>query len=212
MLGFTNVTYSGTGVTVSSSVPDRIPGAILTKAADIHGRPIAYILVGGSANAVNEGDTTRVDVNLLQTTSNYRMVETGMAYCFVYTSTPLEHRQELRNAARQARQANQGVYRLDTTSSFLLHSQNDIGPSGQLILPKLFRRSTDYLKALAKGFDGTLPEWMQATSGENDRVVVFEEQIPFHDQVEVTFSDLVRQVNDEIFVQTDILNMTFVEK
>jgi hypothetical protein len=36
--------------------------------------------------------------------------------------------------------------------------------------------------------------------------------VPFDDQVSVELSDLVRHVNDEIFVQTDFLNLTFVEK
>ena len=42
--------------------------------------------------------------------------------------------------------------------------------------------------------------------------MLFEDLVPFDDQVSVELSDLVRHVNDEIFVQTDFLNLTFVEK
>ena len=43
-----------------------------------------------------------------------------------------------------------------------------------------------------------MPQWLESKPDENVKVVLFE--------------DLVRHVNDEIFVQTDFLNLTFVEK
>jgi endonuclease YncB( thermonuclease family) len=212
-VGFSDVTFTGAAkVLVSDSEPDQVACAVLTKAADVHGRPIAYILVGDEAEALDDGDTLVVDEDLLSSTLNFQMVETGDAYCFVYTSTPLPHRQILRAVARQVRQERRGVYEQDTTSDFILRSQEEIGPNGQLIVPKLFRRCTDYLRDLEKGFDGTLPQWIESKPEENDKVVLFEDLVPFNDQVSVELSDLVRHVNDEIFVQTDFLNLTFVEK
>lgn len=214
-LGFSGITFrSGSDVVVTGSSPESVPGVILTKAADVHGRPIAYLLTGAAADALNNGDSLDVDAALLAQTMNHQMVENGMAYLFVYTSTPRLHREALREAGKKARQAHRGVYALDTTAHFTLDSQNDIAPDGQLILPKLFRRCTDYLRDQKNGFatGATLPQWMKMKPGENDRVVLFDGQMSFTNQVEVEFADLVRQVNDEIFVQTDIFNMTFVEK
>ena len=58
------------------------------------------------------------------------------------------------------------VWDNDKTDQFVLEDQDSIGPNGQLILPKLFRRSTDYLKDVAKGaFDGNLDEWLVWKSG-----------------------------------------------
>ena len=51
-------------------------------------------------------------------------------------------------AGRAAQAAGLGIWPLDkTTSGFALSSQDSIGPNGTLILPKLFRRCTDYLRS-----------------------------------------------------------------
>jgi hypothetical protein len=77
-------------------------------------------------------------------------------------------------------------------------------------LPKLFRRCTDYLKDVARGFQGNLADWLVWVSqprsrDENDQVIV-------HDQLEVRLSDLLDQRNDHIAFQPDLLDIMFVEK
>src|SRR5262249_22825380 len=116
----------------------------------------------------------------------------------------------LREAAVAAREAELGVWPLDRTSDFILEKQASIDPTGQLILPKLFRRSTDYLKDVNKGtFRGNLPDWLLQTSQgshhENDRVVV-------NDAIELRLSDLLEQRNRHIIFKVDLLDITFVEK
>ena len=98
----------------------------------------------------------------------------------------------------------------DRTSSFQLIDQSSIGPSGQLIVPKLFRRATDYLKDMAKGFQGNLGDWLVVnantpTRQENDTVVL-------PSGVEVHLSDLIRQQNSWISFTADIDEIVFVEK
>jgi hypothetical protein len=112
--------------------------------------------------------------------------------------------------AAGARAAGRGVWGLDTTADWVLAEQASIGPSGQLILPKLFRRCTDYLKAVGKGFTGNLGDWLVASSAtptrdENDRVLL-------HDTTEVHLSDLIQQRNQHIAFQADLLDITFIEK
>jgi hypothetical protein len=75
---------------------------------------------------------------LLKNTINYRLLDEGMAYYTVYTSTPFIHRKILCDVASQARNANLGVWELDMTSEFVLEDQDSIGLEGQLILPKCF--------------------------------------------------------------------------
>jgi hypothetical protein len=92
----------------------------------------------------------------------------------------------------------------------VLADQASIGPEGQLILPKLFRRCTDYLKAVDKGFVGNLADWLLASSAtpsrnENDQVLL-------RDTTEVHLSDLLQQRNQHIAFQADLLDLTFVEK
>ncbi|MDQ3863232.1 MAG: hypothetical protein M3317_07005, partial [Actinomycetota bacterium] len=108
-VGFSDVTFPGdANVLVSGSTPERVSGAVLSKAADVHGRPIAYVLVADRAETIDDGGTVEVDEGLLSNTLNFRLVETGEAYCLLYTSNPLSHRQILRTVARKASAASTG--------------------------------------------------------------------------------------------------------
>ena len=210
-LGFTSVNFGvGTGNVVTSSTPDRLRGLILSKAADANGRPISYVLTGGDADNLDHGQWNFVGQNILQRTVNWFLLENGHAYYTVYTSTPKSHRSVLRPIAEQARQNGSGVWSTDDTSDFILDDHESIGPNGNLILPKLFRRCTDYLKAVERGFDGELTDWMRANSSgarpENDQVLLDGVQGP------VPFSALIEQRNRHIALEVDLSSMTFVEK
>jgi Staphylococcal nuclease homologue len=210
-MGFDDIVYAnGNSTKVESSSPESIPGAILTQAAEANGRPVSYVLLEEQANTLEEGTWVQLQEDLLKATMNYRLLTSGMAYYTVYTSTPLTHRQLLREASAGARQAAQGVWPLDSSSDFILEDQASIDPSGQLILPKLFRRCTDYLKDIENGtFRGNLSDWLiQSSSGsrnENDQVVI-------NDTIEVRLSDLLEQRNRHIIFKADLLDITFVEK
>ncbi len=217
-MGFKQIEYGGKK-SVQDSKPKTIPGAILTKGAETNGRPISYVLLKAEAEALDDGDWVRVDAALLKQTLNVRLLAEGMAYYTVYTSTPLEHRQILRAAAAEARDKGLGVWEQDTTESFSLKNQESIGPAGQLILPKLFRRCTDYLKDTNRDnsrdaeevFRGTLKNWLLSNSGQNDQVLILD-SIETMPSVEVQLSDLLRQSNKQIFFQPDLLDLVFAEK
>lgn len=207
-IGFTKIKFSGNQV--QSANPDGISGAILTQAADANGRPVAYVVLEDEAKQLEDGNWTRVDADLLEKTLNFWSLAQGIAYYTVYTSTPFQHRQVLRSAAMAARNDNLGVWAEDTTSEFVLRDQKSItAPDGQLILPKLFRRSIDYLKDVEDGFRGNLRDWLidisQGSRNENDRVVI-------GNTIEVPLSDLIQQRNSRVVFQADLLNITFVEK
>jgi endonuclease YncB( thermonuclease family) len=205
-MGFTNIEFTGNKVTASD--PEQIPGAILSVAAEANGRPVSYVLL--DAKKLDDGQWVKVDDALLKQTLNFRLLEAGLAYYTVYTSAPLSHREFLRQVASKARDKKLGVWGEDRTSEFVLIDQKSISPpDGQLILPKLFRRCTDYLKAVEKGFRGNLGDWLISTEGssrmENDRVVVM-------DAMELKLSDLLEQRNSRIAFQADLLDIVFVEK
>ncbi|MBC8122441.1 MAG: thermonuclease family protein [Gemmatimonadaceae bacterium] len=206
LIGFENIEF--TGNQVEASDPEMVPGTILSQAAETNGRPVSYVLLAEDAERF-EDDWVRVDEALLRRTLNVRQLESGAAYYTVYTSTPKSHRQLFREVASEARADNRGVWAEDTTAEFVLEDRDDIGPGGQLILPKLFRRGTDYLKARDNGFRGNLTEWLvensQGSRNENDRVVI-------NDRMEVSLSDLVLQRNRRVVFQADLLELTFVEK
>jgi endonuclease YncB( thermonuclease family) len=209
-MGFGKVQFKAGTTSVQGATPDSLPGAILSKAVEINGRPVSFVYVGEAAQAFSDADNVLLTPELLRQSLNWWLLEDGLAYYTVYTSTPL--RNELRAAAETARgEGGRGnVWTLDSSSCFKLIDQTSIGPEGALILPKLFRRATDYLKAVNKpGFSGDLAEWIASTvtqtRNEDDRVVLA-------DQTEVSLSDLIIQRNATVVFQPDLLDITFVEK
>jgi len=207
--GFSDVVFNEAG-TVTQASPERRAAVVLTKAFDPNGRPISYVLLDED-DAPADGEWTDVDAELLRRTLNARSLSEGVAYLTLYTSTPATHGRTLRALAREAREEDRGVWAVDETGEFRLADQGSIGPpDGALILPKLFRRCTDYLKAVEGGFAGTLPDWLVAASAtgrrpENDLLLVCGE-------TEVAMSAVVQQLNQRIRFTAGLLDIVFVEK
>ena len=206
--GFADVVFDQSA-TVQAATPATRPATVLSKGVDPNGRPIAYLLVANGAD-LRDGAWTHVDRALLDRTLNARSLGAGVSYLTLYTSTPAAHRERLRAIAADAREAAKGVWATDESDLFRLVSQASISPpNGVLILPKLFRRCTDYLKARAEGFSGTLPDWLVSVSAsgsrpEDDRVLI-------GGRTEVPLSRIVRQLNDRISFTADLLDVVFVE-
>jgi len=187
-----------------------VRAAILSTGAEANGRPVSYVVVGSDDELPVDGAWTEMDPALLDRTLNAWLLREGLAYYTGYTSTPVVHRDQLRGLARAARDKPAEVWVRDATAEFTLDTQDSIGPDGQLVLPKLFRRCTDYLKAVGQGFMGNLTDWMvQVSAGgsrhENDLVVI-------GDSIEIRLADLIQQRNLRISLQADPLDLTFVEK
>ncbi len=208
LAGFTDVAFDEKGTATSAS-PDRVEVTVLTKRAEANGRPVAYVLPAGGRHP-RGGRWANVDASLLRRTLNAAMLEDGMGYMTLYTSTPAEHARVFRKLTAGARERGEGVWREDATREFALVDQASIAPGGQLVLPKLFRRCSDYLKAVAGGFAGTLDEWLVDVSltgrrPEDDRLLVC-------GGTEVTLSGVVQQRNSRIRFPADLLDIVFVEK
>jgi endonuclease YncB( thermonuclease family) len=209
-MGFDHIAFlRSDSAMVRSADPDSIRGAILSQAVETNGRPVSYVLLDPVAAPLQEGTWVQVQEALLKQTMNYRLLTAGLAYYTVYTSTPLTHRHLLRAAADQAREAGLGVWGTDASGSFTLADQHSIGPEGQLVVPKLFRRCTDYLKDVARGYQGNLSDWLvwvsRGSRSENDLVVI-------DDKLELPLSTLLDQRNRTIVFKADLLEIAFVEK
>ena len=207
-VGFTDVTYETGSTTVLSATPDTIPAVIYTKASDPNGRPVSYLQVGAGRRPA-DGAWIQVTNSVLDRTLNAQALSAGLAYPTFYTSTPAPHVRHLREVARGAREDKTGVWAVDQTPLFQLIDQRSIDPNGQLILPRLFRRATDYLKDVATGFHGGLADWLLAnnsgTRQENDLVLL-------PGGVEAPLSTLLEQRNSWIAFTPDLLEISFVEK
>jgi hypothetical protein len=137
-------------------------------------------------------------------------VQEGVAYPTVHASTPVAHQGYLRDLAAETRKTGAGIWADDTSAEFAMEDQASIGPKGQLILPRLFRRATHYLEAVAGGFRGNLADWLVAAStspsrDEDDRVMVC-------GRTEVRLSDLLVQTNGTVRFQADPLDVVFLER
>lgn len=204
MMGFGRVRYNGLTV---RDAQNRVEGAILTRGTDTHGRPISYLLLEEDRAGLTDGmQLEDAEVTpLLPASLNYRMTTAGMLYYLVYDSMPAAHRELFREAAAAARAAGLGVWVQDYTSEFELLTHGSIGPDGDLIFPKLFRRCTDYLRARdQENFTRTFTEWMRASGPENDPVRVRGEV--------KTFADLVRESDGTVALQEDTLDLVFIER
>lgn len=209
-LGFTSFTADA-HETVTAAQPKTVRGAILTMGAEANGRPVSYVLTAAAAAGLADGAWVDVDEALLQRTVNVQLLQAGQAYLTVYDTTPRAHRRALRRIAEATREHERGVWRADATPQFQLRTQDDIGPHGMVILPKLFRRATDYLRDIAQHrFSGNLRDWLlanehTASRSENDTVIV-------DGRYELRLSDLVLQRNSRVRFQADTLDIVFVSK
>jgi len=209
-VGFTDVVFDQSA-TVQSATPTTIPATILSKGVDPNGRPIAYVLTGDDGDGLRDGAWVQLETARLDRTANARSLAAGLSYLTLYTSTPAPHRTRLRKIASDAREAGKGVWGVDETAMFRLVDQASISPpNGVLILPKLFRRCTDYLKDRQDGFRGTLPDWLVEVSASGSRPE--DDQVLVGGRAEVRLSSLVKQLNDRIGFAPDLLDIVFVEK
>jgi hypothetical protein len=210
-IGFTDLAYGADGNEVTGAQPRGVRAVVLTKAADPHGRPVSYVLLQ-EEELPEDGRWHVVGATLLDRTLNAKALSEGSAYPTFYTSTPARHISHLRTLAAKARADRLGVWAADHTSGFRLIDQASIGPEGQLILPKLFRRATDYLKDVVAGkFTGNLADWLEANAHtptrQEDDIVVLSAC-----GVEVPLSALLEQHNDTVVFRPDLLDIKFVEK
>jgi hypothetical protein len=194
---------------VLDATPPTRPVAILSRAFDVTGRPVAYLLADRS-DAPPDGADVPVPAALLRRTLNASQLAGSFAYLTLYDTTPAAHRRALRAIARRAREEDRGVWQADSTGSFSVATQAALGPDGDLILPKLFRRATDYIADRDDGFEGTLVAWLRQAMVESG---------PEDDEVLVAggrtrLSDLLTQRGSRVRFDpdADLLDLVFVAK
>lgn len=204
LIGFKNVQLDNR--MVRGSNPPEIRGVILSQAAEGNGRPISYCIVGKFAEFFEDGSRVALTDEILRQTLNIAMLQNGMAYYTVYSSTPPEQRSYLREVSSSAKAKKLGVWAIDKTSNFTLKNQSDIDVDGQLILPKLFRRASSYLRQ--KDFKGNLKQWLVWTQTQKQ---------PENDLVQIgatgqRLSDWLEVRGSSVMFKADVLDAVFVDK
>lgn len=187
-LGFTDV-QRRPDETVTATTPDTVPGFVLTRGADVHGRCIA--LAGRGTTPATSGREIDVDVTVLRTTVNHHLLTTGLVYPTFYRSLFTSLREEMAAAAKEARDAGRGLWPSDVTTAGAKITGLASLTDDVVVLPKLFRRLVDYLRL------GTMPPacFPAFLAGIGDRFSVLstgERCLGLHRVVEVTNGQTVR--------------------
>lgn len=140
-LGFSKV-VRGADQTVTSATPERLPGYIFTRTADLYGRCVA--LAGRGAAPGPSGSDAFVDAAMLRKTANYRLLQRGLAYPTYYRKLFPDLRAEMTKAVGKAR-PNKGLWPVDATQTGARIEGLSTLADEAVILPKLYRRLADYL-------------------------------------------------------------------
>lgn len=189
-LGFEAVERGPNGI-VRSSTPESVPGYILTRSADVHGRCVALAGRGAEAPGAS-GTLVTVTAEHLRLTANHHQLAAGLAYPTFYRNLYVDLRRELSRAARRAREDGLGLWPSDQT----LSGAKVEGPASltdsAVLLPKLFRRLADYLQ-LNDG-DPSLEGFRPYLEQREDRLLVLStgQWTGFDTIVDVTNGDTVR--------------------
>jgi endonuclease YncB( thermonuclease family) len=192
------------GEEVVSATPERRPATILSELVDPNGRPVSILLVD---EELPDGEYVEVEEELLGRSANTALLADGSAYLTLYDSCAPPIRAAFRATAADAREGLLGVWGRDETAAFELVDQDSIGPEGQLVLPKLFRRCSDYLRTRTPG--ETLRDWLR-THGPPERPE--DDQVIVGGNVQTRLSELVEQRGTSIEFPVDLLDIVFVEK
>jgi endonuclease YncB( thermonuclease family) len=205
-MGFRNVQYDN--LTVSGSSPERVRGAIMSGMVERNGRPVAYVLGQAEATGLKDGSSIKVDDTRLRLTLNALSLEQGMSYFTVYNSMSEAQIKTFQQLTTKARTAKLGIWARDKTSEFTLENAGSINESGQLILPKLFRRATDYLSAKRKNkTNASFKNWLiesRDTPNPQDGLLLERGN-------KKRLSDLIEQNGSRVQFKADTLELVFNE-
>lgn len=166
LAGFTDVQRNA-DETVTGATPEQAPGYVLTRGADLNGRCVA--VAGAGAPPGENASQLRVGVELLRESLNHRLVAEGLAYPTYYRMLYADLRAELTRVVEAARPGD-GLWPSDASQSGVEVEGLATLTDEAVILPKLFRRLTDYL-ALGDG-DPSLAGFRAYLAQREDRLTV----------------------------------------
>ncbi|MCY7368879.1 MAG: hypothetical protein LH474_12090 [Chamaesiphon sp.] len=126
-----------------TAAKDGTPGYILTRQKDINGRPVSFVFAGTPSE--QDGSNIFLDSNRLKKSLNHQTLAAGNAYPTYYQGLFAELRQTLTAAATKARTKQLGLYQQDKTNSGFVLDRLAVIIDEQPILPKLFRRLSEFI-------------------------------------------------------------------
>lgn len=201
LVGFTGVSYDdGEQGTVASAEPARVPAALAASLVETNGRPVAILFTGEALGDRRDGDDVALPDDEVSRSVNAQLARSGAAYLTVYNTTPEPVRALFHELCRGARDQRAGVWAADRSAGFTVTGQASVGPEGELVLPKVFRRVTAWQ---ASESTKPLPQWIAESDEEDDPVRVGDR--------DTTLSEILTQDGDRIALTADVLDLLFLE-
>lgn len=143
LLGIKNAIWNADRSKVVSA-EDGTKGCIIARMAEKYGRPVSFVFA--ELDELADGQEVYLDRELAVRSVNYQLLADGLAYPTFYDGMFYDLRELFAEATAQARKAQTGIWSKDTTTAYFhVSSLTDITEQ-HVILPKLFRRMTDYIK------------------------------------------------------------------
>jgi endonuclease YncB( thermonuclease family) len=127
-----------------SHARDGAAGYILARHAGKNRRPVAFVFA--EAPTWPDGEKVFLDAALLRKSVNYLLLRAGLVYPAYYEGLYADLREELTRGVQEARKKRLGLWPRDCTNSGVALDEGRAGLEKCIILPKLFRRLTRFLK------------------------------------------------------------------
>ena len=158
LLGIKNVVWNATGSRVKSA-DDGTSGFIVSRTTERYGRPISFVF--NDAAGFTDGQELFVNKTVARKSVNFKMLSKGLAYPTFYDGMFYDLRELFAAETQKARKNKTGVWSQDTSNKYFAVKQLSDVTEEHVILPKLFRRITAYLKTNTE-FDPTaFLKWLQ---------------------------------------------------
>jgi endonuclease YncB( thermonuclease family) len=126
------------------SADDGTEGYIIARIAEKYGRPVSFVFAG--AQDFEDGQDIFLTKAIAKKSVNFKLLSKGMAYPTFYDGMFYDLRELFAKRAAKARAAQKGLWSKDMTNEYIkVESLVDITET-HIILPKLFRRITAYVK------------------------------------------------------------------
>jgi hypothetical protein len=139
---------------------DGTRGYILSRALEVHGRPVSFAFADEPTGA--DGSKLTLKAALLKKSLNYKSLASANAYPLFYDTLFAALRATFAQAVQAARADKKGLWKHDrSTKGLAAVSEADLEQRG-VIFPKVFRRLTSYFDGGASGLSGFLP-WLAKT-------------------------------------------------
>ncbi len=186
-----------------SDPTDEAEGYILASQIGPNGRPICFVFAGNTQE--QDGASVFLDVDRMQESVNYKLIQSGSAYPLFYDTLYTDLRVTLAAATVGARSDGRGFWPEDKTNIGVTWSGAASLPDLAPIFPKLWRRLEGYTQNRDfRNESGTLDAFIDFLETKRDRLIVISESRPtdLDNIVEVngTVTSLSKLPEDLIFI------------